>query len=280
MMNDSIPPSDIEHPLEHLSPPSPPSREDKFARECARGHVTNARNPIDPNPDPTNRIPVESMITQTASLSIRARRETGDPGRLNNASNRLPGDPRKDYRFRPISPVGIELDRAIQLMRHPDWWLQEYYSGDHMLIRKTATAVEGIGADGSLAGLPAAVIAAAENTRRAWVIEGICIGDTFTAFELLSVDYLNFSRTPYWLRWGALRELLTPEEEHLQIAETAMRAMAKAQFLERLRNGQKKGFVLRKSVGERVFEPSSERAFALKRCFSASAPLVAVWPNP
>lgn len=218
-------------------------------------------------------------MTQTTSIYTRASRNAGNPGRLNDASDRLPGDTQKDYRFRPIPPVGIELERAIQLMRHPDWWLQEYYSGDHMLIRKTTTAVEGIGADGSLAGLPAAVIAAAENIRRTWIIEGICTGDTFTAFDLLAVDFLNFSSTPYWLRWSALRELLTPEEEHLQIAETAMRAMAKAQFLERLRSGQKKGFVLKKSVGERVFEASPEKAFARKRCFSASAPLAAGWPN-
>ena len=219
------------------------------------------------------------MMARTPNAYARASRDTGNPGRLNDASSRLSDDTQKDYRFRPIPPVGIELEHAVQLTRHPDWWLQEYYPGDHMLIRKTTTAVEGIGADGSLAGLPAAVIAAAENFRRTWIIEGICAGETFTAFDLLAVDFLDFSSTPYWLRWGALRELLTPEEEHLQIAETAMRAVGKAQLLERLRSGQKKGFVLKKSVGERVFEPSPERAFALKRCFSACTPLAAGWPN-
>jgi hypothetical protein len=170
-----------------------------------------------------------------------------------------------DYRNRPIPAVEVDMVRAIRLIRDPEFWLQEDYAGgEHLLIRKTFTAIEGINPEGNLVALPAAIIATAEYVLPTWIIEGVLMQDRFVAFDLLLVDRLGFRNTPYWLRYGGLRELLPVENEYLQIAETATKLVAKGEFLERLQKGGKNGVTFKKFTATRDFHPSPEKAFSLK----------------
>jgi len=157
-------------------------------------------------------------------------------------------------------------------MKEPEWWLQERYGGQHMVVRKSPDSVEAINGAGAVVAIPAPVARAAEKINRRWTIEGVCIGDAFEAFDLLQVDFLDFRSTPYWLRWSGLRQLLSPEDPHLRIAETATKTLTKAGLLERLRDGGKAGFVFKKSTGIRIFDPLPEKAFSLTCRFSEPKP--------
>jgi hypothetical protein len=114
-----------------------------------------------------------------------------------------------------------------------------------------------------------AVVAAAENVLPTFIIEGVRIDNRFIACDLLLVDRLGFASTPYWLRYAGLQELLPPNE-CLQIADMVTKTMAKAQLLERLRMGEKKGFVFRRSTAKRLVNMAPDRASLLKHAFDRS----------
>jgi len=158
--------------------------------------------------------------------------------------------------------------------------MQEKFSGQHLLIRKSADGVEGINDAGLVVPLPPAVARAGEKISRRWTIEGVCIAEIFVAWDLLQIDFMSFRSTPYWLRWSGLRQLLSPEDHHLRIADTATKSLAKAGLLERLRNDRKAGFVFKKSTGIRMFDPSPEKAFSLTCRFSEPKSTPAIRRTP
>ena len=180
---------------------------------------------------------------------------------------RCPANTRTDYRLRPIVPVEIALERAAQLFIDPEWWMQESRSGHHMLIRKTREGIDAINEEGNSVALPTAIELPAEKIRGTWIIEGVCIGDTFVADDLLEVEPFSFRSSPYWLRFSGLRKLLSPEDAPLRIAGTAMKTITKAGLLKSLRGGQSHGLVFRKSTAVRAFEQSPATAHSLKYCF-------------
>jgi hypothetical protein len=79
------------------------------------------------------------------------------------------------------------------------------------------------------------------------VIEGVCKGDEFTAFDLPEFATQDFRTLNYGTRFSGLRHLGFPVSRHLKIAQIAVELGSKAELLERLRTGGKKAFVLRKA---------------------------------
>ena len=156
---------------------------------------------------------------------------------------------RQQHGLRPTRPLVIPMGRAGRLISDRDWWLQESYSGQHLLIRKTRDAVEGIDENGLTVSLPETVVLAASKIAFRWVLEGVCSGDRFTVFDIPEFELLDFRSMAYSVRMAAIRELLYQPHGQFQIAETAVGISAKAELLQRLRAGEKEGIVLKKANG-------------------------------
>lgn len=41
-------------------------------------------------------------------------------------------------RLRPLRPQLVTMERVVRLIPDPNWWLQELFAGQHLLIRKTS----------------------------------------------------------------------------------------------------------------------------------------------
>jgi bifunctional non-homologous end joining protein LigD len=159
------------------------------------------------------------------------------------------GDIDGAVRPRPIRPVDIDISKAEKLISNHEWWLQEKYEGKHLLIRKSDVTVDGVDGAGMIVPLPAAVTNAAKKVPFRWVMEGVCLDDTFTVFDLAQFEMMNFRGLTYMARLTALRKLLHRPSPHLNIAETGTEFMPKLRLLKRLREEGSKGIVLRKLNG-------------------------------
>ena len=177
---------------------------------------------------------------------------------------------------RPLRPQLIEPGRAARILNEPDWCVQEIFRGRRLLLCKTPERITGVATDGRLVAVPEPVRAAAEKTKFNWLMDGVLVGDTFMAFDLPQLEAMNFRSLPYRLRLSGLRVLLVPPDPHLRIAETVMERVAKAGLVQRLREQQKDGVVLKKLSGTYPCGYPAGQDRWLQCAFTATWPTVAL----
>jgi hypothetical protein len=156
-------------------------------------------------------------------------------------------------------------------MTDPSWWMQERFTGEHLVISKTPAGVEAVDVVGCLVNLPEAVAQAAEKIRCSWAIEGVYANNVFIAFDFLEIESLEFTGMDYMIRMAGLRELLTPADAAIRIAETVIELTPKVALFQRLRAAGK-GFVLKKRNGIDVNREATARHNVVMCSFETSQP--------
>jgi len=81
----------------------------------------------------------------------------------------------------------IEEQEATRLVNDPNWLMQEKFDGRRLILRKTGTQVEGINKLGLVISVAEPIVAAALKFEQDFTLDGEVIGDTYHAFDLLSI---------------------------------------------------------------------------------------------
>lgn len=167
----------------------------------------------------------------------------------------------------------ITDDEAARLVVDPSWWMQEKFDGKRMLIRKTASALDGINRSGLIVALPKPVAKVAAALPGEFTIDGECVGDTFFAFDLLDLSGVEYRGMPYRNRLATLLQIV-PTTGALHAAETATDTAHKAELLQRLRERGKEGAVFKKITGAYLPGRPASGGDALKLKFYETASFI------
>jgi bifunctional non-homologous end joining protein LigD len=104
------------------------------------------------------------------------------------------------------------------LLNDPRYVLQEKYDGKRVMIRRTATGVEGANRRGLLIALPEAVASAAARIPGTYLVDGELVGEKFYAFDVLERAGHDLRGFGYETRYESLCALLAGAEPPLLLA--------------------------------------------------------------
>ena len=169
-----------------------------------------------------------------------------------------------------LNPVGP--DEAAQLATNCDWCVQEKFDGRRMLVRKHADGIDGINRKGLVVALPEPVACAVSQLHGTFVFDGECVGNTLVVFDVLELHGSDCRALHYRERLFALMQMVPIDGPHLRSLETAMDTAHKVEFIQRMRQENKEGVVLKKLTGAYLpgRPPSGGDTLKLKFCESAS----------
>ena len=148
----------------------------------------------------------------------------------------------------PARGAPITAAHAVRLIADPTWSLQEKLSGLRVLLCKTAAGVAAIPAHGGALTLPSLITQSASDIPLDWIMAGAILGDGFLVFDLLVLAGLDVQSLAYRWRLATLNALLQSTRPALQVVETALGTMAKADLLQRLHDADREGVVFRKLI--------------------------------
>lgn len=166
----------------------------------------------------------------------------------------------------------IEADAAAILASDQAWCVQEKFDGRRMLIRKHANGIDGINRKGLIVALPEPVAQAVAQLPGTFVLDGECVGNTLIVFDVIELHGSDCRALHYRERLFALMQLVPADGPHLRSPETAMDSAHKVEFIERMRQENKEGVVLKRLTGAYLpgRPPNGGDSLKLKFCESAS----------
>jgi bifunctional non-homologous end joining protein LigD len=140
----------------------------------------------------------------------------------------------------------IDEQEAERLILDDKWCAQEKFDGKRILLQKEGAAIHGINRKGLLVGLPSPVVAAAQEFKGDFILDGESIGETLHIFDLLRQNGEDLRAVPYHARTTALLNLLASREQrHIRPVDIAWKTSAKRELLVRLREQNKEGIVFK-----------------------------------
>ncbi len=183
----------------------------------------------------------------------------------------------RETQFSGITPQllnPVVPDEAAQLATNSDWCVQEKFDGRRMLVRKYADGIDGINRKGLIVALPEPVARAVAQLPGTFVFDGECVGNTLIVFDVLELDGSDCRARPYRDRLFALMQSVPEDGSHLRSPETAMDTSHKVEFIQRMRQENKEGVVLKRLTGTYLPGRPSSGGDALKLKFVESASFV------
>lgn len=181
----------------------------------------------------------------------------------------------REAQFSGITPQllnPVNCDEAARLATHCDWCVQEKFDGRRMLVRKHADGVDGINRKGIIVALPESVARAVAQLPGTFVLDGECVGNTLIVFDVLELHGGDCRALHYRERLFALMQMVPVDGPHLRSPETAMDTAHKVEFIQRMRQENKEGVVLKRLTGAYLpgRPPNGGDSLKLKFCESAS----------
>lgn len=175
----------------------------------------------------------------------------------------------------------IEESALPTLIENDDWCAQEKFDGKRLLVRKQGVVIEGINKRGLVVGVPAPLIQVIAHYGGDLLLDGEGIGDTFHAFDVLTLNGVDVRDWPYRERLVALTNLLTPVEQFvIKPAETAFTTEQKRHLLQRLRDGEREGIVFKQLSATYPPGRPNSGGVQLKHKFCATLSAVVAKVNP
>lgn len=147
---------------------------------------------------------------------------------------------------------------VLRALADDDWHMQEKFDGRRIMVRKAAGAVEGVNKLGLIVALPKPIADAARQIKGDFVLDGEAVGDTFHAFDVLSVDGDDVTDLPYVERYAAMLNLLPVALDSIVPVETWTDTDSKKDRLAALKERGAEGVVFKHGEAPyRVGRPSS-----------------------
>ena len=174
----------------------------------------------------------------------------------------------------------IDEDEVEQLLKDPDWCLQEKKDGKRLLLQQKGPEICGINRKGLLVGLPSPLITSARAIAEDFLLDGECVGDRLYAFDLLHRGEQALLDQPYRSRWNSLADLLDySEHPSIELTETAFEGAEKRAFLDTLHRDKREGVVFKRLDAPYTPGRPNSRGTQLKHKFYASLSAVVATIN-
>jgi bifunctional non-homologous end joining protein LigD len=111
----------------------------------------------------------------------------------------------------------ITEQQADQLLFNPDYWMQEKLDGRRLLIQKDGDQITGINRLGFPAAVPDGIARNAAKYPRSFILDGEAVGDTFHAFDLLTIGPEDMRPLAFSMRYLRMRDMLNAfDHPHIQ----------------------------------------------------------------
>jgi bifunctional non-homologous end joining protein LigD len=176
----------------------------------------------------------------------------------------------------------IDEATALGLIGDNRWCLQEKHDGKRVLLTIDIGAgmVQGTNRRGLPCSIPQVIVDAARKLSTGGIIDGELVGDTFYAFDLLSLRGQSIRQVRYIDRYMRLQTLLGSHRGPLFISETYMGQLGKSQALARLRKAKAEGVVFKQNDAPHTAGRPSKLGPQLKLKFTATASVIVAGITP
>ena len=200
--------------------------------------------------------------------------ENGTPYHQTGQEGRVSG-------FLPQLLNPIDEEHAQSLLKDAQWCMQEKFDGRRTLLVKRRGEVTGVNRKGLTVGLPASIVESAMTMPCDFVMDGESIGETFHAFDLLTLDIEDCRQLPYRQRLTSLMHLLTSKSAHcIRLVGTACETMEKELLMRTLRELKKEGVVFKRLDAPYTPGRPNSAGSQLKHKFYATLSAVVARINP
>ncbi len=105
-----------------------------------------------------------------------------------------------------LNPINDQ--QLNQLLFNHDYWMQEKLDGRRLLIRKDGDQITGINRLGFPTALPETITRDASKYPRSFLLDGEAVGDTFHAFDLLTIGPEDMRHLAFSVRYLRMRDML------------------------------------------------------------------------
>jgi len=102
----------------------------------------------------------------------------------------------------------INEQQLNQLLFNHDYWMQEKFDGRRLLIKKDGDQITGINRLGFPTAVPDAIVRNAAKYPRNFLLDGEAVGDTFHAFDLLTIGPEDMRHLAFSVRYLRMRNML------------------------------------------------------------------------
>jgi len=102
----------------------------------------------------------------------------------------------------------ITEQQLDQFLFNPDYWMQEKLDGRRLLIRKDGEQITGINRLGYPTAIPETFVRSAAKYPRSFLLDGEAVGDTFHAFDLLTIGPEDMRHLAFSVRYLRMRDML------------------------------------------------------------------------
>ena len=102
----------------------------------------------------------------------------------------------------------INEQQLNQLLFNHDYWMQEKIDGRRLLLRKDGDEITGINRLGFPTAVPETIIRDAAKYPRNFLLDGEAVGDTFHAFDLLTIGPEDMRTKCFSVRYLRMRDML------------------------------------------------------------------------
>lgn len=176
----------------------------------------------------------------------------------------------------------ITGDELVRLCKQPEFWLQQKFDGNRILLRKRDGKVSGFSRTGrETTVLPEPIVeAAARIPVNNFLLDGELIGDAICAFDLLEVGPVDWRPAAYSIRFGALAQLCSDAAPGILVVPTAKTCEQKSAMIDAIRAAGGEGLVLKRS--DATYSPGRPNSGgpALKFKFVATASVIVAAHHP
>ncbi len=138
----------------------------------------------------------------------------------------------------------IDEQHAENLIADCGFWMQQKMDGKRVIIQ-SGDKIVGINRKGLTIALPESIVQSVTKIETPCTLDGEAIGDTFYAFDLLSMNGMDYGSCPYRERYEALVRLVGRGIGAIVVVETYTLTADKRAAFERLTRANTEGVVFK-----------------------------------
>lgn len=114
----------------------------------------------------------------------------------------------------------LHEQELAQMLLNPDYWMQEKLDGRRLLIKKDGNQISGINRLGFPTAVPESITREAAQYPRDFLLDGEAVGDTFHAFDLLTIGPEDMRPLVFSVRYLRMRDMLNAfEHPHIHLVQ-------------------------------------------------------------
>jgi bifunctional non-homologous end joining protein LigD len=175
-----------------------------------------------------------------------------------------------------LNPIDDAL--AESLIADPDYWMQEKMDGRRVIIQRT-DAITGINRKGLTIGLPRSIVESAAEIAVPCILDGEAVGDTFYAFDLISLNGRDCRSDPYRERHEKLFNLIEEGVGSIEFVDTFCRHAEKGDAFDRLKRANAEGVVFKRADAQYTAGRPASGGSQLKFKFVATGSFIVAGVN-